>query len=262
MALKANNSDVQVVGVKLYTGIAPVTLMAVNPTMEDLQKLGINSQKEPEYLTMGDDGTQKARIDLWLKTLTGPTILNKATFFLENKSRTSKTGTVQYINNFGQNTWALTAEDATEKVGKNGNKWFKPEGVRPALSGEVQLMEYLINLLNISPSEEASLDNFQNLFKGNYKELQAFAGPSMGFRMQSLLTVRDGKYQSIYNGWSARFTDKLAAKSLQTYAERQKNSGYPIKEDFTYNFQEYVPVVPDDQPTGQAAPPDIKEDIF
>lgn len=249
MAIKANASDQQVVGTTLYTGIAPVMLMAVNPTMDGLQKMGINAQKEPEYTSMGDDGTQKVRIDIWLKTITGPTVLNKATFFLENKGRISKDkGTYQYINNFGQSTWALTAEEAVEKVGKNGNKWFKPEGVRVALGGEVQLMEFLINLFNVRPTEEVVLDNIQNLFKGNYKELQSYTG--FNYRMKALAVVKDGKYQSFYNGWSARYTNAGAAKDLEAYVARQTKSGYPIKEDFSYAFQEYAPVIPDVAPMG------------
>lgn len=254
MAIKANSSDVQVVGTKLYTGIAPVSLEAVNPTLAELNKMGINAQKEPEYLATGDDGTQKVRIEFWVKMVNHPFVMNKVVFFLENKGRVSKEkGTAQYINNFGQNTWALTVEEAVAKTGKNGNTWFAPEGARVALMGEVQMVEFLINILNIKPKEDAFID-VAPFFKGNYKELKAFAG--FNYRCQVLFTVRDGKYQSVYNGWSSRLINPGAPKNFEDHAARQKSSGYSIKEDYSIKFQEYAPVLPDVDTPESSTPSD------
>jgi len=51
MAIQSNNSEEVVSGggITLYTGIAPVSVVAINPTMDELSELGVNLRNEPEY---------------------------------------------------------------------------------------------------------------------------------------------------------------------------------------------------------------------
>jgi len=51
MAIQSNNSEEVVSGggITLYTGIAPVSVVAVNPSLDELSDLGINLRNEPEY---------------------------------------------------------------------------------------------------------------------------------------------------------------------------------------------------------------------
>ena len=57
MAIQSNSSDVQVAGggIPLFTGIAPVRVIAVNPTLGELASVGVNLKNEPTYdIDMGD----------------------------------------------------------------------------------------------------------------------------------------------------------------------------------------------------------------
>ena len=51
MAIKSNSSTEEVVGsgMKLYSGLTNVNVIAVNPTMAELHALNINVKQEPNY---------------------------------------------------------------------------------------------------------------------------------------------------------------------------------------------------------------------
>lgn len=251
MAVKPRNSEEKTTSTPdLYTGINAVTLVAVNPTLEGLQKIGKNFQKEPEYLGTNPEGLKKVRMDLYLATLDGK-LVDKVSFFLEEKPVSSPKGSAQYINNLGQSTWALSLEDAIAKVGKNGMPWFKPNGARLALVGEVDLINFLYNLLNISSGEDMYLDNIGGLFNGNYKELQAWQ--NMNYRCKVLFTVKQDKYQSVYSRWSCKYVGVNEKVSLSTHVKKQVEGGYPLKDAWSYDFKVWEPPLPDAEPARAGA---------
>ena len=50
MAIQSNSSEIEVSGgIPLYTGIASVSVVAVNPTLAELLKLGVKLKTEPVY---------------------------------------------------------------------------------------------------------------------------------------------------------------------------------------------------------------------
>jgi len=69
MAIQSNNSEEVVSGggITLYTGIAPVSVVAVNPSLDELSDLGINLRNEPEYkVTLNEEDYNK--LVFWLKS--------------------------------------------------------------------------------------------------------------------------------------------------------------------------------------------------
>ena len=69
MAIQSNSSEVQIAGggIPLYTGIAPVSVIAVNPSLAELHALDINLKTEPNYtgIQLGDN--VKNKLTFWLK---------------------------------------------------------------------------------------------------------------------------------------------------------------------------------------------------
>ena len=63
MAIQSNSSDVEVAGGgrSLFTGIAPVSVIAVNPNLAELNSLGIQMKTEPNYtgIQLGDNVKNK-----------------------------------------------------------------------------------------------------------------------------------------------------------------------------------------------------------
>ena len=107
--------------------------------------------------------------------------------------------------------------------------------------GEADVHLFLVNWLNIQPGDEAKLDNFDALFDGNYSELRQILGANINNEIKVLLTVRDGKYQSVYNRYFDRASNKRTSY-WESHIKRQSEDGYPPKEDFSnsFNFQEWT----------------------
>ena len=235
----------------LYTGVSAVKVLGINPTLAQLQELGFKVEKEPEYTSIDDkDGvTRKVRIDV---IISNDKFKTKFAIFLADKDReSSKTpGLFEIINDFGQITWAKSTQEAIDKVGRGGNKFFKSDGARIAKMGEVQLITFLRDWANTGVNEVGKIDNFDALFKGNFNELQQYVKALSNNTIYALATVKDGKYQSAYTGLSVRtqFSQRTAENKFSTHIADQKKAGYPLKEAYSINFKEY---------DGSAIEPDI-----
>lgn len=253
MAVKGNDSNTKVINERVvYVGPALVSVVFCNPTLAELTASGSKIDKEPEYLSDAEDGTKKVRIDFCVQNVDG--FKSKVSFFLENKERVTKAGDkFEFINNQGQNTWCASVEEAIAKVGKNGNTYFKPEGARKALVGEVDFYNFIKNWANVAPDEDCSLENIQNLFKGNFKEPQSIVKMMAANTVWVMATVNDKNYQNINNKCFGRATSKQFPKTFADYAKKQaevENGKYAIKDVYAFEFKEYVakPVFADPEP--------------
>lgn len=232
----------------LFTGVNAVKVLGINPTLAQLQELEFKFEKEPEYVSTSPEGTRKVRLDFIIKN---DKFKTKFAIFLEDKNRVNKNGDkFEIINDFGQSTWAASVEEAVEKIGKNNNKWFKPDGARIAKVGEVQLITFLRDWANTGVDEVGKIDNFDALFKGNFNELQQYVKTLSNNTIYTLATVKDGKYQGVYTGLFVRtqFSQRTAENKFSTHIADQKKAGYPLKEAYSINFKEY---------DGSAIEPDV-----
>lgn len=244
MAFSPNSSDTAVVQEsKLYTGLANVKVVAINPNKAQLEAMGYRPKEEPVYITV-EEGVKKLRLDFFL-TLGDPQLRTKLAFFLENRPRTNQDGTkAEWINNFGRTAWGTPTEAPTTL------KWFDAATARPSKVGEADLHNFLINWLNINPKDEAKLDRFDALFNGDYSELRGLLAGAKDNEVRVLLGVRDGKYQAVYGRYFDRATNKRTT-FWESHIKSQTESGYAPKEDFQNSFvlQEWKePTVSQDKP--------------
>lgn len=246
---------------KRFTGICPVRITAINPTLSKLVEMGVNFSQEPVY-TGDKDGVKTLRLDFWVNNPEAEyfeegvkskvDFREKLTFFLENKVKTSQSGKKLIVNNILQSTWAdsIDALKSNEKM-----KWFKHDGIRESMVGEVELLEFLKKWLGISggftsitdPSKNKAADTvtldtpWAKLIAGDVKELQSLVPVATeagrGVRVLFGVTEKDGKfYQKAYMKYIMRGnelkTDKLAAALDEEYGE--------FKADYDgFNFKVY-----------------------
>lgn len=220
----------------LYTGLTDVQVVAVNPTKEEAEKLGINMKNDPVYLTTDEtSGNKKIRIDIYVNSeKTGR--VDKMAFFMEDAPKKSAAGNTQFINDFGAGCYAESKEDAITKY-----QWYKPDGIREAISGEVELVDFIRNMLNISKDNIAKLDNPKAFFSGNVTELVNLFKKFPGRKVQVLYTVRenDGNwYQGIYTRYFSRAGNKTT-KWWEKHFEG--NTSPPIYQN-SLMFQEFNPM--------------------
>ena len=227
---------------KLFTGIAPIKIVAVNPTREQiaaLYEVDVEKVKEPNYFT--EDST---RIDFFYKnheSLVTP-LLGKFALFLSAQTRVSQSGKTQYIDNHSKVTWADSLGDLSERNSKlaDYNK-LKLDNVREALRGEEDLYTLLRSYGNIDTNNSAlMLDDIKNIIKGNVKELRDFFDyfnkKDGGVRV--LMGVKDGQYQDVWNSLFLTLTAKISDYTKG----RITDSNYGYKHHYANNlqFKEYV----------------------
>lgn len=250
MAIQSNSSEVQVTGggIPLYTGIAPIRVVAVNPNLGELASVGVNLKNEPTYdVSMGD---KTGKIVFWIHNEQ----FNFSTRFdilVGNQHRAeSSTGKFQITNKYGQVTWANDPDSAPD--------WFKKEGVRRMYPGEETLINFVKAWANIPNDGECSFDTIDDIVKGNVEELKSLVTALKDNKLRVLLGVKDAKYQSVYTRHFGRLKpqrDQLFVRALNdSYGEFNAEYNDDLK------LQPYAEEVV--APTPEAATPEPSTDIW
>lgn len=231
-----NHKEAQLSERKLYTGICPVDVIAINPSAEDLKKI-YNKQEvnEPQYLSTNEEGKAKCRLDFFLKN-EDIDLLTKFSIYLEDKEDVSSSGKKRFINLKTQSMYA----NSLEEIATNPNlTWFDIKTARVAKVGEVQLYEMLVKLTNASLDDDSKLElsNLDAIIKGNVFELREI-NEKIGKGLKVLLGVKDNQYQDVYN----RFFMKKGQNRIDAMQRNATGEYGSFKSDFqnSMELKEYV----------------------
>jgi|TARA_R110002051_G_C8740833_1_gene499058 hypothetical protein len=170
--------------IKLYTGAENFKVVAVNPTKTELESMyGRELNFTPEYIgttkvTDGDGEREvgQIRLDFFLANEDN-SITTKIQFYIGDTHHKSASGKYRVINSFGKDTW-LTGEAIKDKDIPDNMSWYNTDGLKVAKRGEIELISFLVNLLNlpfnldkVSDVSEAyariDKDNWEKIFKGD-----------------------------------------------------------------------------------------------
>jgi len=140
---------------KLYTGAENFKVVALNPTKTELEALyGRELNFDPEYIgeTKVSDGdgerdAAQVRLDFYLSN-EDDSVQTKIQFYVANTHHKSQSGKYKVINSFGKDTW-LDEDSVKTKVVPDNMSWYNVDGVKVAKRGEVELISFLVNLLNL-----------------------------------------------------------------------------------------------------------------
>lgn len=192
MAIESNASTEEVLGgIKVYSGLTNVNIIAVNPTMEELHALDINVKQEQSYtVTIGEREFNK--VCFWVNNEDGN---YKIEFLLQPEERVSQNGKNEWINSIGQSTWS-TEEPSYD--------WWKSEGQRKAYVGEITLMDFIKAWANVASGGQVTLDTIDNIVRGDVAELKTLVTALKGNQVRVLIGVKDGKYQQVYTKYFGR----------------------------------------------------------
>ena len=194
MAIQSNNSEEVVAGggITLYTGIAPVSVVAVNPSLDELSDLGINLRNEPEYkVTLNEEDYNK--LVFWLKSdVPGLSFTTRFEILMQSKHRASKDGSkFMWANNIGQTTWSADVPAY--------DWWKNKDKTRKAYVGEDTLINFTKAWANVAAGGEISFDTIDAIAQGDVQELQEYVKVLSANKLRVLVGVKDGKYQAVYN---------------------------------------------------------------
>jgi len=205
MAIQSNASTQEVVGgIKTFSGLTNVNVIAVNPTMAELHAMDINVKQEPNYDVSFSDQEFK-KIAFWLSNDDGNF---KLEILVNNTPKQSKTGKFQWLNNVGQSTWA---DDAPTY------EWWKKEGERKAYTGEETLINFVKAWANVASGDEVSFDTIASIVTGDVTEIKSLITALVSNQVRVLVGVKDDKYQQVYTKYFGRVKpqrDDLFVKSL------------------------------------------------
>ena len=203
--IKSNASTEEVVGgIKTFSGLTNVKVMAVNPTMAELHDMEINVKQEPNY-KVEFSGEEYNKIVFWIANTDGNF---KLEILMQNKPRVSQTGKHQWMNNIGQSTWS---EDSPTY------EWWKKEGERKAYTGEETLINFTKAWANVASGDEVTFDTMSAIANGNIEEIKALVSELTTNEVRVLIGVKDSKYQQVYTKYFGRVKpqrDDLFVNSL------------------------------------------------
>lgn len=238
-----------------YTGVASCFVPAVNPDDATASKLlGYETTVTPYVSEVDVNGkkVKNVRIDFIVKVdeeKHGFAVANKLTFFLQRLPRTgSASGKTQVIDQYGRTAWATPEELKEHKIPVYASG---PANIsadyRPCYVGEEELTNFLINYLNIpnvqkwnnttkkfeglidNPDDAlARLDNIEEYFKGNFKELNTVLSYQPNNKVKLLWGVKTNDENKSFQVVYSRMTlpnrttnyNKLAAE-----IQERKNAG-------------------------------------
>ena len=222
MAIAVNSEVPEITSDRvLVTGLANLSVVGLNPTKEQLEKLGYKPKEEPVYMgSNAKSGQAQMRVDIHLEgevnvyNVYGEDapvkVSTKAAFWIENS-----TSRGIYIDKFG-------------KFGKDASKL--DASARPAYNGELDLIGFLKAICNVRQDQEISLDNVGGLAAtGDIKELQGVlrAVAKAGNQVQVLLGVREGKYQDVFTrqfDYASRGSSAYLHKQLVSQADYDRSN--------------------------------------
>jgi hypothetical protein len=205
MQVKANKSDVEVSGYKLYTGLNNYRIIGINPDLKTIrEKINHNaSDTAADYKGKDNDGNDQVRIDFHLVcTDSSVKFKTKIAFFLSTALATTQNGGVVLIDNKGN--W--TRSDSLETVKENPKMdWMDKESLRQAHVGEPQLIDFLKAWLNVDYRDKDAVvyleDPAKMAKKADVSEIKEIHKEFSKNEVRMLAFVRlkdDKRYQDFY----------------------------------------------------------------
>ena len=205
MAIQSNASTEEVVGgIKTYSGLTNVKVMAVNPTMAELHAMDINVKQEPNY-KVEFSGEEYNKIVFWLSNEDGNF---KLEILMQNKPKVSQNGKHQWMNAIGQSTWSEEAPTY---------EWWKKEGERKAFTGEETLINFVKAWANVASGDQVYFDTMPAIANGTLPEVKELVKSLANNQVRVLIGVKDDKYQQVYTKYFGRVKpqrDDLFIKAL------------------------------------------------
>lgn len=204
MAVQSNSSNEQVIAVpKFYDGIGNFRVVAVNPTKEQWEKLGVELKEEPKYRDLEMNGELKNKI-VFVVTNDKMKIVTRLELIVSKNTRISDKGNIQFINNYGNTAWGPNVEAIKENEKMD---WFDTSSAREAYEGEEKLINFIRAWANVENGGEVYLDNPDKVFAGDVTELRNLVKRLKANEVRLLLGVQDKgerQYQKVYDKFFGR----------------------------------------------------------
>lgn len=272
--------------IKRYIGIAPVQIVAVNPTKTELENIyNTTLEKEPEYLGSTEKNGKnipQIRIDFVVKTnpekSNGIEMTTKMAFFVKKSYMTNKDDTkIKVIDKYGRTAWVTKEEYQNKLIPMTQNGPARIDnGYRPCYVGEEELLKFIKNYLGINDVDEyvdkvwrmranpqnyeAGFSNIEKWFGGDISEIKSAIAMMPNNYVKVLFGVRhtdDGKeYQDTFNRATLKYNARKNTPIEKALNDAKQNGAYPNTDFEICELKEYNPT-----PTNLATPAVSDDDL-
>ena len=240
MAVKQNASDQEVAGggIKLYTGITPMSVLAVNPTLTELHAMDLQFQKEPKYaVDFGKGPVQKAVI--WLGN--EETKVPLEILITAGPWKSGKNDKYKWYNISGQDVWTEVQADGTPNPA-NFRDWHQDTDTFYQIPRGIDtLTDFVKAWANVASGDECKLDTIDAICQGDMSEIREMIKAFAANQVRVLVYVRDGKYQGIYSEHFGRLRPER--NDLFTKAMGANLPYSQVPGEFSLPWQTYTPGV-------------------
>lgn len=258
--------------IKRYVGVAPVYVLAINPTKAELEKIyGTQLEKDPEYISeieAGEDRhkVESVRCDFIIKTdaahCNDIELISKVSLFIRKEYRYNKDRTkVQVIDKYGRTCWVTIEQAKNHEIPMYSNGPANiDKDYRPAYYGEEDITNFIKSYLNIPEvmkyvdkkwimtdkpeASEARLENISKYFTGDFSELREAIALQPNNKVKVLFGVRstdDNKqYQTVYSQMFLKNGNTNYTKLEKDLQDRKTAGAYPTTEFFIGDLKEYT----------------------
>jgi hypothetical protein len=223
---------------KLYTGAENFKVVGVNPTKAELEAMyGREINFDPEYIGVtkvsdsdGEREVPQIRLDFYLSN-EDESVTTKLQFYVANTHHKSQTGKYKVINAFGRDTWLDEDAIKTKQVPDN-MQWYSADGVKVAKRGEVELVSFLVNLLNL-PFNLDKVEDKSEAYASISKEewVKIFAGD---FTLLKNITQSTNNKIGVLLGVKTKGDGKLVQTTFNRHTLRQYIIPSIKKDNFKY----------------------------
>lgn len=225
----ATTFEVNEDGFDTYTGLTRAKIVAVNPNLKELEKIGVKLQEEPEYRKV-INSENKYIVTFWLQSLDIDKLF-KIDFLLDKSIIKNRDNTkTKMIDKFGRTAWTTNPQTMPDV----NRDFFDVESGRPCRTMEEEINNFIRNYNGLKSKEEG-LVNLENIFQNPklvIKDLQDSETGMYSWDINTIwmfttssIVVKDGKrrfYQRVlmkfYNG-SISYKNVLTLFS--NYIEKQ-----------------------------------------
>lgn len=272
--------------IKRYIGVAPVQIVAVNPTKTELENIyNTTLEKEPEYLGSTEKNGKnipQIRIDFVVKTnpekSNGIEMITKMAFFVKKSYMTNKDDTkIKVIDKYGRTAWVTKEEYQNKLIPMTQNGPARIDnGYRPCYVGEEELLKFIKNYLGINDVDEyvdkvwrmranpqdyeAGFSNIEKWFGGDISEIKSAIAMMPNNYVKVLFGVRhtdDGKeYQDTFNRATLKYNARKNTPIEKALNDAKQNGAYPNTDFEICELKEYNPT-----PTNLATPAVSDDDL-
>lgn len=278
--------------IKRYIGVASVSVLAINPLKEELEKLYNRTlENAPEYIgeaEINDTKVPQVRIDFIVKADPEKYLdannqpldfVSKVSLFIRKAYRYNRDNTkVQVIDKYGRTAWVTIEQAKAHEVPVYSNGPANiDKDYRPAYVGEEELIKFLIAYLNIPscqryvdgkwvmndadklPDSEAMLEHIEDYFKGDISELRTIIGYQPNNKVKVLFGIRntdDNKqYQTVYTRMFLKNGVTNYSKLDKDVKQTQESGALSTSEFDCTDLHEYVVESTSFAPTGSSDMP-------